>query len=254
MVTEKTIKICGHGSGTPSVKVMYTYNSSRYSQKMANGTRKGVCAVKRLKGLTDAQRVKFHDIYKTILGRNTYSNSLRKYVFEPYTNGKYYSDCSSSVMATLNKATGKSMNLLSTIGIYNSTYFENVPVKIVDGHIQNPEILKVGDCLLYSGNSDRPAPMYIGHVEAVYEIEGGGAQDPERDKSISGKYVTTGRLYLRKKAGITGKAIIVMPKGTRCYNYGYFQKVLGTTWLWVDAYVDSVKYTGWCSSKYLKKE
>ena len=42
---------------------------------------------------------------------------------------------------------------------------------IVKGHITNPEILKVGDCLLFVG-SDPSRPLQIGHVEYVYEING----------------------------------------------------------------------------------
>ena len=103
VITEKDITICGHGSGRPSTKNLYTYTATRYAQKASNGKHKGIVAVRRLKGLTDKDRAKFHDTYKTILGRNYYSQSLRAYVYKPYSNGKYYSDCSSSGIATLAK-------------------------------------------------------------------------------------------------------------------------------------------------------
>lgn len=47
--------------------------------------------------------------------------------------------------------------------------FETVPVKIKNGHITNPEILKVGDAILFVG-SDPSRPKQIGHVEYIYSI------------------------------------------------------------------------------------
>jgi hypothetical protein len=167
-VKEQEIIICGHGSGNPSVKNMYSYLASRYSQKASNGVRKGVVAVRRLKALTDDGRKSYHDSYRTILGRNAYNQNLREYCYVPY-KGKYYSDCSSSQMLTLNKVGFKTGGTLNTAGIYQSSLFESVPVKIVAGHIQNPDVLKVGDQLLFAGN-DPSRPLQIGHVEGIYEI------------------------------------------------------------------------------------
>lgn len=170
-ITEKDITICGHGSGRPSVKNLYTYTASRYSQKASNGVRKGIVAVRRFKGITPALRTKAHNAYKTILGRNYYSQSLRGYVYKAYTNGKYYSDCSSSGMATLKKiGLDVGSYYLNTAGIYtNDDLFEDVPVVIKDGHITNPEVLEVFDAILYIGN-DPKRPKQIGHVEWVYTV------------------------------------------------------------------------------------
>lgn len=166
-MTEKDIIICGHGSGFPSTKNMYTYLENRYKLEADNGKRKGLVAVRRLKDFTDSQRVRFHDAYKSILGRNYYSQKLRTYVFAPY-NGRYYSDCSSSGDACYAKA-GHDVGWLNTAGQYQSKYFESVPVIIKDGHVQNPEVLKVGDALLFVGE-DPDRPLQIGHVEYIYEI------------------------------------------------------------------------------------
>ena len=174
-ITEKDIIICGHGSGNPSTKNMYTYNSQRYSSVASNGKRKGVVCVLRLKALTDSGRTKYHDTYKRILGRNIYSQNLRSYVYKTY-NGKYYSDCSSSICATFAKI-GYNISLLNTAGMYYSSLFEKVPVNISNGHITNPEILKVGDCLMYVG-SDPSRPLQIGHVESVYEIKSSAYNNP----------------------------------------------------------------------------
>lgn len=167
-MTEKDITICGHGSGTPSLKNLDWYLSYRYGKKMANGKRKGLLRVRRLKGMTDIQRQNFHDTYRSILGRNSYSQDLRQFVFTPY-KGRYYSDCSSSGCATY-RMVGFEMPLMNTAAMLGSDLFEDVPVKIIAGHIVNPEVLRVGDALLFAGNIDRPSLAYVGHVEYVYEI------------------------------------------------------------------------------------
>lgn len=167
-IAEKDIILCGHGSGTPSLKRMDQYLTTKYNQIASNGKHKGVVAVRRLKKLTDADRKKFHDTYKTIIGRNLYSIPLRLYCFTKYSDGKYYSDCSSSICLTFEKL-GYDCKTRNEWGMYQQNTFENVPVKIKNGHITNPEILKVGDCILFAGD-DPSKPLQIGHVEAVYEM------------------------------------------------------------------------------------
>lgn len=166
-MTEKEIKICGHGSGNPSLKNMYTYLENRYNLFASNGVRKGLVAVRRCKGLTEAQQKLFVNAYSKILGRNIYSQNWRTYVFTPL-NGRYYSDCSSSGDACF-KAAGHDVGWLNTAGQYTSSLFETVPAVIKNGHIQNPEILHVGDALLFAGN-DPSRPKQIGHVEYVYQM------------------------------------------------------------------------------------
>jgi len=168
-VKEKNITICGHGSAHPSLKNLESYCTQRYNQLAKNGKHKGIIEVRRLKALTDNSRKRFVDTYHTILGRNIYSQDKRQYVYSAYKDGKYYSDCSSSGMATFKKI-GYSVPLLNTAGIHSSSLFETVKVKIKNGHITNLEKLKVGDCLLFVGN-DPSRPLQIGHVEYVYKID-----------------------------------------------------------------------------------
>lgn len=179
-MTEKAITLCGHGSGNPSTKNMYTYNSNRYAMRASNGKHKGVVAVRRYRGLTDTGRRKFVAKYKTILGRNRYSQDLREYVFKKY-GSYYYSDCSSSLCATLD-AIGYDCPLYNTAGIYWSDKFEEVPVVIKNGHITNPGVLKVGDFILYVGN-DPSRPRQIGHVEGVYSISNSKAAKEAKEET-----------------------------------------------------------------------
>lgn len=256
MIKENQITICGHGSGTPSLKNMAAYLSTRYNSKMSNGKRKGVIAVRRLKAMTDEKRQEFHDTYKTILGRNQYNQARREYVYNKYVNGRYYSDCSSSGMATMQKIGFKTGGLLNTVGIKNSSLFDVVPVIIWDGHITNPEILKVGDCILFAGNIDRPSQQYCGHVEYVYEIDGKVLPDEDKDDSgfqpspfnpdvpISDGYVgeiTASVLNIRDTYSTSGKIV-----GT--FKQGEYVSISSTRNGWGRA-----NKKGWVSLKYVDK-
>jgi len=170
-VTDNDITICGHGGGRPSVKNLRVYSQNRYNQRAANRVHKGIVEVRRLKLMTDADRKKFVKAYKTILGRNFYSQILRAHVYKKYKDGRYYSDCSSSGMAAFNKIGLSTGGLLSTAGIHSSSKFKTVPVTIKAGHIMDPWKLQVGDCILFAG-SDPSRPKQIGHVEYVYKVPG----------------------------------------------------------------------------------
>lgn len=116
--------------------------------------------------------------YRTIIGRNIYSQNLRSYCYKKYSNGKYYSDCSSSICLTYSEC-GLGFGLLNTVGMYKSSKLQDVPVIIKNGQIQNPEVLRVGDMLLYAGNdsSRGSAVQYVGHTELIGEVipkTGGG--------------------------------------------------------------------------------
>lgn len=209
-VTESDVIMYGHGGGTPAKHNLKTYTTQRYKNTAPNGKHKGIASVRRFKALDDAGRVRFEAKYRTILGRNRYSQSLRGYVYTKYGDGKYYSDCSSSGMATL-RAIGYSVGsyLLNTAGIYYSDLFEDVPVRIVDGHIANPEVLKVGDAVLYIGN-DPTRPKQIGHVEWVAIID-----------VKTGKTTTTTGDVVDTRKGYTGTFPALPSRGYYKIGDGY---------------------------------
>lgn len=206
-MTESKIIICGHGSGKPRTANLKSYNQSRYDSFAPNGKRKGLVCVRRFKEMTDGGRKKFTAKYSEILGRNYYSQPLRQYVYRPYGNN-YYSDCSSSLCATLQEI-GYSVGLLNTAGIYNSALFETIPAEIKEGHITNPDCLKVGDFLLYRGeNPERPEQ--IGHVEGIYSMP---SKMPVY--SIEATFtVTADALNIRSGPGTSYNVVGVLTKGT----------------------------------------
>lgn len=122
------------------------------------------------------KRIQVRDKYKIILGRNKYSQSLRNYVNTKH-NGHYYSDCSSSVSWAY-KAAGYPIagsSLPNTVGLYQNKNLKDVPVKISKGQITNPDVLRVGDLLLFAGSdSSRKYAGYVGHVEMVASISSSG--------------------------------------------------------------------------------
>ena len=108
--------------------------------------------------------------YEEILGRNKYSQPKRDYCYKKYSDGKYYSDCSSSVSYAY-KEVGLSFGILNTVGMYQSAKLVDVPVTIKSGTIQNPEILRPGDMLLFAGtDTSRAYAGYVGHVEMVAKV------------------------------------------------------------------------------------
>lgn len=119
------------------------------------------------------RRLKVRNAYRKYIGRNHYSNARRDYCVKPYKDGKYYSDCSSSVSYAYKEA-GEGFGILNTVGMWNSKKLVDVPVTIKNGVIQNPEVLRIGDMLLFAGNDvGRKSAGYVGHVEMVGEIAGG---------------------------------------------------------------------------------
>lgn len=71
-------------------------------------------------------------------------------------------------------------------------------------------------------------------------------------KSKSRKYkVTANSLYVRTGAGTVKKIITAIPKNTVVTCYGYYTTVDKVDWLLIEVIKDNIKYTGFCSSKWL---
>lgn len=75
-----------------------------------------------------------------------------------------------------------------------------------------------------------------------------------KSNSLAGTYKTTANLNVRNGAGTSKKILVTIPKGTAVENYGYYTNVSGTKWLYVQFTYKGVTYTGFASSKYLKKQ
>ncbi len=74
------------------------------------------------------------------------------------------------------------------------------------------------------------------------------------NKNLAGVYKTTANLYMRHGAGSNKKAMVVIPNGTEVRCYGYYNVVNTVKWLYIQAAIDGVLYTGFSCSRYLKKK
>lgn len=75
----------------------------------------------------------------------------------------------------------------------------------------------------------------------------------KKDTKLTGTYKTTTNLFCRNDAGTNKKALCTIPKGTSVMNYGYYSLSGATKWLYIQFVLNGVTYTGFSSSKYLKK-
>lgn len=76
------------------------------------------------------------------------------------------------------------------------------------------------------------------------------------DKSIAGTYSSTASsLNVRIGAGTDNskKILVAIPKGTKVSNYGYYSLDKNVKWLYIQFSYQGKTYTGFASSKYLKK-
>lgn len=150
--------------------------------------------------------------YEVLLGRNKYSQPKRDYCYKKYSDGKYYSDCSSSISYAYKEA-GYGFGILNTVGMYQSKKLVDVPVTIKNGIIQNPEVLRPGDMLLFAGtDTSRSAADYVGHVEMVAKISGSkvtiyghGSGNP---RSTDMKTYCTSRYNSKTKTKLGNKGLI----------------------------------------------
>lgn len=99
-----------------------------------------------------------------MIGRNIYSQSLRAYALAPYSDGKYYSDCSSFVCAAY-KAGGFDMGWMNSYGLTATDKLYTVEVDYIDNgvHIKDAEkVLHIADVIIWNG-----------HVEMVHSVKNG---------------------------------------------------------------------------------
>lgn len=176
-------------------------------------------------------------------------------------------DCSSLVRQIVKEATGKDPGNFTTsneaaaleaTGLFESkrSYTSQSATPVYDGDVLvtkskgHTVIVVSGNARSTAGGSgssgQAPASVSTAKIESAKSFE----------KTLAGTYKTIGSLYLRAGAGKGKPDLVIMPDGTKVRNYGYYTLVDGTKWLYVQATVKGVAYTGFCSSntKYLAKQ
>lgn len=135
----------------------------------------------------------------------------------------------------------------STITVIEGNYSDSVKrrtMKVNGKYIRGYGVPKYTSSGSTSGSGSSVAVKTVTAADAAQSLQ----------KSLAGTYqVTASSLNVRTGAG-TGKEILVtIPEGTKVQNYGYYTAVSGVKWLYVQFTYKNVKYTGFCSSEWLKK-
>ena len=176
-------------------------------------------------------------------------------------------DCSSLVRQVVKEATGKDPGNFTTsneaaaleaTGLFESkrSYTSQSATPVYDGDVLVTKS-KGHTVIVVSGNARSAASGSGSSSQAPASVSTAKIESAKSfDKTLSGTYKTIGSLYLRAGAGKGKPDLVIMPDGTKVRNYGYYTLVDGTKWLYVQATVKGVAYTGFCSSniKYLDKQ
>lgn len=167
---------------------------------------------------------------------------------------KCETDCSALVAVCCNAAgitvskdmyTGNEKTTLSGTGKFT--------VHTSNKYIGSSDYLKRGDILLGNGhtaivlsdgNKSQTKPKQI--------IATGTAQS--LSKPIAGTYITTATLNIRNKASANAPILVTVPKNTEVKNFGYYTNSGSTRWLYIQFNYNDTLYTGFASSKHLKKQ
>lgn len=125
-------------------------------------------------------------------------------------------------------------------------------------YLTSDKYLMKGDVLLYEGHHTA-INISNGSAAGGTTTNADGkikklAAASKFSKSLAGSYKTTAELNLRYGAGSDKYAVAaLMPKGTTFKCYGYYSENNGTKWYFGITVVNGKQYTGFASSKYLKK-
>lgn len=119
------------------------------------------------------------------------------------------------------------------------------------GFIYNPAACCQGSATATPAPSTKPATSTPSSTTEKRATEAAKSLD----KALSGTYtVTAGSgLHVRNGAGTNKASMVVLPKGTKVQNYGYYTLSGGVKWLYIQVTYNGVKYTGFCSAQYLSK-
>lgn len=106
---------------------------------------------------------------------------------------------------------------------------------------------------LLTGSAEKPAAT-VKPTETITKKVTATCSAKKFSSSVAGEYKNTSNLYLRNDAGGNKKSLCVIPKGTEVKCFGYYSLYQNVKWLYIQFVLDGVQYTGFSSSKYLKKK
>lgn len=133
----------------------------------------------------------------------------------------------------------------STITVIEGNYSESVKRRNIQ---VNGKYIRGYGIPDYTKEATKPADSDVKTKSATKGAE-------SKDTSLAGQYTVTANLNMRDGAGKSDKnpVMVVLPKGTKVRCYGWYTEVDGVKWLYVRTTYKGVVYTGFCSSKHLKR-
>lgn len=118
------------------------------------------------------------------------------------------------------------------------------------GYVYSEVQSKVNEIL--NGSAVKPGHSNQPQSQTVTKEVTATCKAQYKNPIYSKNFTTTSNLYLRNDAGTNKKALCIIPKGTDVRCYGYYNISNGVNWYYVQVIIDGTKYTGFCSSAYLK--
>ena len=147
------------------------------------------------------------------------------------------------------KATGKFTIYTESKYISSSSYLMRGDILLGNGH--TAIVLSNGDRVTVAKN-ETVATKTPTATKTTQKIATGTAQ--KLSKPLAGTYkVTAVSLNVRNNAGTKAASMVAIPKDTEVKNFGYYSEDNGTKWLYIQFKYKDVLYTGFASSKHLKK-
>lgn len=144
------------------------------------------------------------------------------------------------------KGTGKFNTFTDSVYTRSSSYLKRGDILLGNGH--TAIVLTNGDKVkVTTTTAKKPAA-----TKTKQKIATGTAE--KLAKPLAGTYkVTAASLNVRNNAGTAAAKMVAIPKDTEVQNYGYYSEYQGVKWLYIQFRYKDVLYTGFASSKYLKK-
>ena len=160
-------------------------------------------------------------------------------------------DCSALVAVCVNAAgitVSKDMYTGNELDVLKAT--SQFKIYTSDEYCKSQKKLKKGDILLKKGHT-----AMVVKVEDVYKDVVATKYPAKKDEKLAGIYkVTADALNMRNGAGASNSVMTVVYKDQELTCDGSYSESNGTKWMYVSFITgnDDVRYTGFCSSKYLK--
>jgi hypothetical protein len=148
------------------------------------------------------------------------------------------------------KGTGKFNSYIDSIYTGSSSYLKRGDILLGNGH--TAIVLSDGDKVKAVAKNATTTTKKTTTTKTKQKIATGTAQ--KLSKPLAGTYkVTASSLNVRNNAGTNSEKMVAIPKDTEVQNFGYYSEHQGVKWLYIQFKYKDVLYTGFASSKYLKK-